>query len=724
MTDVGMPISGCAACAVVPDASDRAAKQNAQELMISVPSVHCAACMSTIETALMRDPRVIEARVNLSLRRVFIKAQPSSSVEDFVPIVQGAGYDAYPLDQEMVGQREDETARGYLLRMGVAGFAMMNVMLMSISVWTGATESTRDLLHWVSAMFAVPAIVYAAQPFFRSAGRSLKTGQLNMDVPISLAIILAVLMSIYEVSQSRENAYFDAALSLTFFLLIGRYLDYRTRSVARSAAQELAALEVQKATRIGENGDEIVSIADLQKGDLLRILPGARIPVDGEIISGESDIDTAFISGESVPVVMGEGQSLRAGMLNLTGMIVLRADAVGEDTSLQQISRLVSIAENSRNAYTSLADRAAKIYAPVVHLLALFGFVLWIALGAGWEFAMGVAIALLVITCPCALGLAVPSVNTAASGKLFHKGVLLKSETALERLAEVDVVVFDKTGTLTMGTPELVSIEGGNLDMALALAERSGHPLSQALTEALRAQGVNAREIGDAHEIAGKGVEARVGDRPVRLGRPEWIGAHSSSEQSEVWLQMGDELTRFSFQDQLRSGVEEAIRDFENAGIRTILLSGDRQSVVKSVAERLGIAEYHAEVTPEEKSFFIKKLKEDGHRPLMVGDGLNDTVALSEAHVSMAPGRAVDVARSAADVVFLMPEFDAVFASFTTAKSARSRILENFGMAATYNCISIPIALLGFATPFMAALAMSTSSICVVLNANRVRWQK
>ncbi len=716
--------AACGACITVEAAAERSQKAMANDIMLSVPDMHCASCMGKIEDALSNVEGVENVRTNLSLKRVIISTTRPMQAQDFIPRLGKIGYDAYELDQQTLGKGQDEISKNYLLRMGVAGFAMMNVMLMSVSVWTGADASTRDLLHWLSAAITIPTVLYAGQPFFRQALHALKNRSLNMDVPISLAIILALLMSIYETSISGEHAYFDAAISLTFFLLIGRFLDYRTRSQARSAAQELAALESHKAILITPKGDRNIEISKLRIGDNIRILPGARIPVDGIIIKGKSDIDTGLITGESIPEVMQKGDFLRAGTLNLTGMIEIKAQAVGEDTSLRQIAKMVAIAENGRNIYTSLADRAARIYAPLVHLLALTGFLAWFAIAKDWHFAMNVAIAVLVITCPCALGLAVPAVNTASSGKLYQKGLLLKSETAMERLAEIDVVIFDKTGTLTQSQPELLSIDGEHLDIALALAQASQHPLAQALASALHKKGITPATLTNIKEIAGSGIEAHHAQSKVQLGSAQWLGANFDGQGSETWLKANGQLTRFTFQDQLREGAKEAVSRFQSQGVQTWLLSGDRQAPVHALAKRVGIEHIMAEIPAENKARFVRDLKNKGHKVLMVGDGLNDTAALAEADISIAPSNAMDITRNVADIVLVTPQISAVFDAYQLALISKKRIIQNFSLAATYNLIAVPIALMGFATPFLAALAMSSSSIIVVLNANRIRWFK
>ena len=720
-------LSACPACDAAPLAQRVAAAAGAHEdIILSLPTIYCATCISDVERALHAHPGVKAARVNLTLRRVTVDA-PGLSAEDLIPVVERTGYEAHELDPAALSaSRADRIGRDILMRIGVSGFAMMNIMILSVAVWSGAEAATRDMFHWISGAIALPTVVFAGQPFFSSAWRALKAGRLGMDVPISLALILASAISVYETLHSGHHAYFDAAVMLCFFLLIGRYLDYRTRAVARSAAEELTALEVPRAFRVTPAGDEPVPVAELVPGDLIRILPGARVPADGEIAQGTSEIDRSLLTGESVPVPAAPGAVLSAGEVNLTGPLVLRVTAAGRDSSLARLTALVAAAESARGHYTSLAERASRLYSPLVHLLAFSSFLGWYWTTGDLRHSVNVAAAVLIITCPCALGLAVPAVVTAASGRLFRRGMLIKDGTALERLADVDCVVFDKTGTLTMGVPQIVSIEAIPTEMrpvALALAQGSSHPLSRALAQALRDAGTTAADLADLREVPGFGMSGRWQGHEVRLGRADWLGAdHGAGRISASWLSLGEGAPiRLEFTDRLRPGAESCIRELLASGRRVVLLSSDAAPVVEELALRLGLAEWHAGVTPTEKAATVRELRAAGAHVLMVGDGLNDTAALAEAHVSISPASALDAARVASDIVLMGNDLSPVAEALETARGARSRIKENFAISVLYNIVAVPFAIAGLATPLMAALAMSLSSICVTLNALRLR---
>ncbi|MGY6411586.1 MAG: heavy metal translocating P-type ATPase [Alkalilacustris sp.] len=717
------PPSACPGCAVAPAAAEPEVK--GARLLLSLPTIHCAGCISTVEKGLAKHPGVRSARVNLTLKRASVDAEPSVTAADLIRALDGLGYEAHELDPGVLSQTEtDRQGRDLLMRIGVSGFAMMNVMILSIAVWAGAEDATRDLFHLISAIIAIPTVAFAGQPFFRSALKALQARRLNMDGPIALALILTVAISLFETLQSGQHAYFEAVLMLTFFLLVGRYLDHRARALARSAAQELAALEVPRALRV--TGDTLteVPIAQLAVGDLVLVRPGARVPVDGEVTEGRSEIDRSLLTGETLPVVTAPGAQLSAGEVNLTGPLTVRVTAAGRDSSLHRMADLVAAAESARTRYTTLADRAARAYAPTIPLLSLGAFVAWMWISGGdLRLSVNIAIATLIITCPCALGLAVPAVVTAASGRLFRKGLLIKDGTALERLAEVDTVVFDKTGTLTMGTPVPDNLDAHPepaLRVALALSEASSHPLARALATALRARGLSPAPVDDLREAPGYGVQGTWQGQPVKLGRAGWVGA-SHAATTGAYLSLGEDTHSFTFTDALRPGAEEVVAALQAQGKAVWLLSGDVAPAVEAMARRLNIPHHRAGALPTEKAAHIEALQAQGHKVLMVGDGLNDTVALSAAHVSISPASALDAARAASDMVLLGRDIAPVADAVRISQVSVRRIRENFWQSGLYNAIFVPIALVGWCTPLWAALAMSISSITVSLNALRLK---
>ncbi|MDQ2065944.1 heavy metal translocating P-type ATPase [Xinfangfangia sp. CPCC 101601] len=727
----GGGLSACPACVAAPSA-ERIAQIRAQKparIMLSLPAAHCAACISTVEAALARAPGVTSARLNLTQKRALVEAEPQVTPDDLIAVLKSVGYEAYELDAGALSATEaDRTARDLLMRLGVAFFSMMNVMLLSVAVWSGADAATRDMFHWLSGAIALPTVIFSGQPFFRSAWASLRVGRVGMDVPISLALILASGISLYETIHSGHHAYFDAAVMLCFFLLIGRYLDYRTRAIARSAAEELAALEVPRSIVLRDGVEVMTPTAEVSPGDLVLVRPGARVPVDGVVTQGTSELDRSLLTGESLPVFAEEGAEVSAGEVNLTGPLVLRVTAAGKDSSLHRMADLVAVAEAAKTRYTSLAERASGYYSSLVHVLSFAALAFWMWQTDGdVRYAVNISAAVLIITCPCALGLAVPAVVTAASGRLFRKGLLIKQGTALERLAEVDTVVFDKTGTLTLGTPEPTNLETHSpraLSLALALAEASSHPLARSLTDAARARGIVPAAVEALREVPGYGIEGHWQGQTLRLGRAAWCGADPALvAETATWLSLGEGAAplAFTFTDRPRPGADLAVSALIKAGKRVILLSGDAEAAVRATAERLGISEWASGQLPAEKSARVSGLMAEGHRVLMVGDGLNDTAALAAAHVSISPASALDAARVASDIVLLGQDMAPIADAVRISGQASRRIVENFMISGGYNVVAVPLALVGMATPLAAALAMSLSSITVSLNALRLK---
>ncbi len=711
---------GCPGCAAVPLALQATVPAR---LLLSLPNVHCAACIGKIEAGLSAVPGVQSARVNLTLKRASIDASAGTTAADLVAVLARLGHEAHELDATALSSTEtDRQGRQLLMRLAVAGFAMMNVMLLSVAVWSGAGGALRDLFHWISAAITVPTVAYAAQPFFRSAWASLRARQVGMDVPISVAILLATGLSVFETTQNGAVAWFDAAVTLTFFLLAGRYLDHRTRAAARSAAAVLSALEVPRALRIGPGVADTVDVADLRPGDLVLVRPGGRMPVDGIVTDGSSELDRAILTGETAPVFAGPGSPVSAGETNLTGPLTVRVTHAGRDTSLHRMADLVAVAEASRGRYTTLADRAARVYVPVVHLLSLGAFVAWWAVTGDARLAINIAVAVLIITCPCGLGLAVPAVVTAASGWLFRRGMLIKSGTALERLAAATVVVFDKTGTLTLGVPEVAALDGysrRDLAVAFALADASSHPLARSLGQAIQAAGVRPAHVTAIVEVPGYGVQGVWQGNHVRLGRADWVGTQIDPTTASH-LQIGSAAPiTFRFADRLRPGAEAAVAGMKALGLRVMLMSGDGPMPVAALAKQLGIADFEGRLGPTQKAMRIAALTSGGDKVLMIGDGLNDAAALAAAHVSIAPAQALDAARAASDIVLLGTDLATVADAVRLSRAALVRMRQNFAISVAYNIIAVPFALLGFATPLMSAIAMSLSSITVSLNAMR-----
>jgi Cu2+-exporting ATPase len=690
-------------------------------LDLIVRGASCGGCLAKIEGGIAKLPGVETARLNLSTGKLRVEWSGNLKSKTIVETVSALGYGATAFDALKIDAESERTERRLMTALVVAGVGTAAVMFFSEPLWFGTDLSVegQSILRWLSAAVAIPVSAFAGQPFFRSAVASIMRRRLNMDVPISLAIVLALGLSIYETIAGGRHSFFDAAVMLLFFLLIGRVLDARLRRRAYAAANELASMQTATATRLNSNGiAEAVRVSDIRPGDMLLVAAGEQLVVDVEVVSGESDGDFRLVTGEVEPARVAPGQKLYAGTVNLSSAVRVRALAEANDSLMSDIARLLEAGEQKKSSYRRLADKAAELYVPQVHATAALGFVGWLVFGASAAQATYVAVTVLIITCPCALALAAPLVQVVAAGRLFREHIYLSSGDALERLAAVDHVILDKTGTLTLGDPVLrqePNQEPG-LRQAAQLARASRHPFSRALVR-VAGPGPIAEGI---KEYPGQGVSGAVDGRPARFGSASFLNV-ASQGGSELWFAVeGEPPATFHFDDQLRSDAADAIARLKAMGMEVELISGDGSERVARAAHAAGILHWKAGATPQSKAAHVQALESSGLKVLMVGDGLNDAGALAGAHASIAPGGAVDVSRLASDCVFSGDSLSAIVRIVEIARIARLRMRENFAFAALYNLIVIPIALFGMVTPLIAAVAMSASSVVVTLNALRM----
>ncbi|WP_298667953.1 heavy metal translocating P-type ATPase [uncultured Sphingomonas sp.] len=685
-----------------------------------VEGMRCAGCIAKLEQGLAALPGVAAARVNFTNRRVRIDHLDEIAEDRLIGAIDQMGFTAHAFagDATDSGKRE---SRRLVLAMAVAGFAMMNIMLLSVAVWSGADGATRQLFHWLSALIALPTVAYSGRVFFTSAWGALKRGRTNMDVPISIGVLVALAMSLYETALGGAHAYFDGVVMLLFFLLGGRFLDSVMRDRARGGVDALLRRLPAEATVIArDGGHQRRAIAELAPGMRLLVAAGERIAADGIVEHGESAVDRSLVTGESIAEPVAPGAEVLAGTVNLAAPLTVRVTRAGEATAIADIARLMESAGQAKSAYMRIADRASRLYAPAVHTLAALTLAGWLIAGAGWHVALTNAVAVLIITCPCALGLAVPVAQVVASGALMRAGVLVKDGSALERLAKADVALLDKTGTITLGRPVVM---GGLPDAAderailHALARASRHPAAMAAAAALVDEAT--APVTDIVEEAGLGVRGAARGVAVRLGRPGWAGP-ASDDASIVFRIGGGVSHEIRVADRARDDAAAALARLGAAGLAPEMVSGDAPAVVDALAAALGIPG-RARATPQDKYAIVRAAEADGRRVLMVGDGINDGPALKAAYVSMAPATASDVGQMAADLVFVGGRLMAVPVAVSAARRTMRVVAQNFALAIGYNVLAVPLAVAGFVTPLIAALAMSGSSLIVVANAMRLR---
>ena len=694
---------------------------------LAVEGVTCGACIAKIESAVRCLPGVTEARLNFTNRRLHVAwddtlIQPAQILSTLETI----GYHGYPFVPLRAEQEEAAEARRLTRCLAVAGFAAMNIMLLSVAVWSGnvsdITPETRDFFHWASALIALPAAAFAGRPFFGSAWRALRARSLNMNVPITLGVILALGLSVVETANHARDAYYDSAIMLLFFLLLGRTLEHAMRRKTRAVAGNLAALKGETAHRFA--GDELVSVpvAALAAGDRVLLRAGERVPADGVVLSGHSEIDESVITGETARRVVAAGATVYAGSINYAGTLTLKVAEGGATALIDEIEKLLEKAASAKSRAMRLADRASRIYAPLVHVTAALTFAGWLIAGASVHDAVVAAITVLIITCPCALALAIPAVQVVASGAMFRAGIILNAGDAVERLAEADTVVFDKTGTLTLPEPRVVNaadIDADLLQKAARLSLSSRHPLAVALSR----EAIIRAPFDGAVEEPGQGVRTTIGGIEARLGSAEFCGLADTPAPppgtSSICFAHAGKSAVIAVSQKLRPDAAATVQALVRLGLDVHILSGDRNGAVRPVAHALGVAKWMGELTPAEKIAFVDALKAGGRRVLMVGDGLNDAPSLAAAHVSLSPIAAADLTQAQADAVFLGERLAPVRDAVVIARRARRLMSQNLAFAAIYNAVAVPVAILGAATPLIAALAMSGSSIVVTLNALR-----
>ncbi len=688
-------------------------------LNCTVNGMSCGGCAIKVEAHLSKINGVVRAHVNASTKRLkFVWDPEINTAETILASLSEAGYPATPF----VEGPDQPAETSLLIPMAISGFATMNVMAISFAVWAGLVtdmgDNTRQYMNLLSAAIVTPAVIYAGSVFFLPAFKALRARRMAMDVPIALAIITTMLASYYELSHQSEHVYFDAAISLIFFLLIGRVLEQGMHKRSTSASDNLRLMLQGKAVRLNPDGTrENILADDLRARDRVLVCPGETVPADGILRSGHAFIDESIISGESIPKDVIEGYQLVAGSKVVNIAIEMIVTSVGAGSRLAEIAVLTEQAEAHRGRTQLLADKFAQAYGPVVIGGAIFGFFIWFfALDAGLSESLLISVAVLVVTCPCAAGLATPAVVVRAVNLLMGSGVILRSAGALERLAEIQHVIFDKTGTLTTAELSLQHDLSKNIiERASAMAANSTHPLPQALVKLYPLPA----EKG-CSEITGQGLLATDG---ARLGSADFVEVKQEQGLTgpSLWFKPPNaDATCLYFQDTLRDDASVLVDGFTDQGYPITLLSGDTKVSVALTAKELGISDWHANQSPEDKISAIREIESRGRHTLMIGDGLNDTPSLAAAHSSMALSSAASATQSAADIILVGDRLLPALEALAIAKKARKLIKQNLTFSLVYNVIALPIALFGGLTPMIAAILMSSSSLIVMLNALRL----
>ncbi|WP_339100284.1 heavy metal translocating P-type ATPase [Pseudomonas atacamensis] len=703
------------------------------ETTLLMEGISCAACGWLIEKHLRTLPAVAEARLNLSNHRLHVRwADAQLPLSQILAELRHIGYAAHPYQADRASEQLASENRLALRQLGVAGLLWFQAMMATMATWPefniDLSPELHTILRWVALFLTTPIVFYSCAPFFKGAMRDLRTRHLTMDVSVSLAIGSAYIAGIWTSITGVGELYFDAVGMFALFLLAGRYLERRARERTAAATAQLVNLLPASCLRLDSDGQsERILLSELRVGERILVQPGSILPADGKIIDGQSSIDESLLTGEYLPQPRTLGDAVTAGTLNVEGALTVEVQALGQDTRLSAIVRLLDRAQAEKPRLAEIADRAAQWFLLLSLIAAAVIGLLWWQLDSARAF--WIVLAMLVATCPCALSLATPTALTAATGTLHKLGLLLTRGHVLEGLNQIDTVIFDKTGTLTEGRLVLRSIRPlGALDseqclsLAAALENRSEHPIARAFGRAPLA-------AEDVHSTPGLGLEGVVGEQRLRIGQAEFACALSGAalpsmpDEAGQWLLLADThgpLAWLVLDDRLRDDAPALLAACKARGWRTLLLSGDSSPMVASVAAELDIDEARGGLRPDDKLRVLQQLHKEGRKVLMLGDGVNDVPVLAAADISVAMGSATDLAKTSADAVLLSNRLDALVQAFALARRTRRVIIENLLWAALYNGLMLPFAALGWITPVWAAVGMSISSLTVVLNALRL----
>ncbi|QPC37817.1 copper-translocating P-type ATPase [Pseudomonas fragi] len=721
----------------------------AHSLELDISGMTCASCAGRVEKALAKVPGVKSASVNLATERAHVELLGQVDPGLLINAVTQAGYGA-SLHQSEKAAEDDQQKRLHRERWALT-LAIVLALPLVLPMLLAPFGIHWMLPAWAQFVLATPVQFVLGARFYVAAWKAVKAGAGNMDLLVALGTSAGYGLSLYEWAITKPGTmphlYFEASAVVIALVLLGKYLESRAKRQTASAIRALEALRPERALRMVDGQEQDVAISDLRLNDLVLVKPGERFPVDGEVVEGQSHADEALISGESLPVPKQPGDKVTGGAINGEGRLVIKTLALGTETVLARIIRLVEDAQSAKAPIQKLVDKVSQVFVPVVLLIALATLLGWWLYGAPIETALINAVAVLVIACPCALGLATPTAIMAGTGVAARHGILIKDAEALERAHEVSAVVFDKTGTLTSGTPQIAhfsALDGDEarlLQAAGALQRGSEHPLAKAVLDACAARNLNVPDVTDSQSLTGRGIAGTLEGRRLALGNrrlleetglaPGSLAASASAWETEgrtlSWLieqsPQPQVLGLFAFGDTLKPGAQSAIAQLNARHISSHLLTGDNRGSAKVVAEALGISDVHAEVLPADKAATVTELKKTGV-VAMVGDGINDAPALAAADIGIAMGGGTDVAMHAAGITLMRGDPRLVPAALEISRKTYAKIRQNLFWAFIYNVIGIPLAAFGFLNPVLAGAAMAFSSVSVVSNALLLKFWK
>lgn len=729
-------------------------QNNEFQIDLMIQGLHCGACIWLIENLLKKQSNVIDARINLTQKTLRIKWIGDKKYgNDLVKLIAKIGYKLFPADQEILDKIEEKFDNKLFKSLAVAGFGAGNIMLFSLPLWFDSSfeinGATRKLLHLLSSIIALPVLIYSGRIFFISAFKSLRLGLPNMDLPISIAIFLASIVSIVQTFRGGQNVYFDSAVMLVFFLLIGRYLDFKARKKAFNIASEFSMLQAGFGRVEIDKKIRALPIKELCENMILIVAVGEKIACDGIVIQGQSHIDNSLISGESIPEKVQKNSLVYGGSINLSSPLQIKITKNAQNGVLSQIINLISNIENKKNIYIRIADKFSKYYTPIIHILALITFAFWyFYFKSNWEIALMNATAVLIITCPCALALAIPIAQTIAISNFLKRGIIMKNGESLEKINNLEYIIFDKTGSITIGKPilkNIYEIEDANikelnsedkkfyLKIAVSMAKFSKHPISQSLCNSFDGE----LDSVETKEYSGNGLEAYFEDKKALLGSADFckinvknsqlIMQNSQSEffaNLKCYMSFNNKKIIFTFDDELKSDAKIVVDFLKKINKKIILLSGDSENEVRRIAKITGIEKFYWQKNPLEKAQILQELSAKNIKFMMIGDGLNDAPSLALSTVSVSFSKAIDISQNIADIIINSSKLNPLISIFLYSKSTLKIMKQNLILALIYNIFALPFAMAGYVVPLIAAIAMSSSSLLVVINSLRLNSKK
>ena len=710
------------------------------EINLIIEGIHCSACVWLNEKVLHKSDGIIEATINYSNNKAkVIWDNDTITLSKIIQTIRSIGYNAYPYDASLQEERANKAKKSYYSRILMGVFGTMNIMWIAVAQYagyfTGMEQRFKDILNVAEFLLATPVLFYSGWIFFRGAYYGFKNRLINMDTLVSAGALSAYLYSIYAMVTQTGEVYFDSVVMIITFVLVGKYLEVLSKKHAVDTLDSIMGTLPTEVTIIQDDQKALVSVENVNVGDIIELKPGEKVVIDGIVVNGEGSFDESSLSGESIPVYKKQGDEIRSGSISLDSVIRYQATHSANDSLLSSIVNLLEDAITKKPSIEKLADKVSGYFSFVIFSLAILTFIGWYIYGGEFEHALIVAISVIVIACPCALGLATPMSTLVGISIAAKRGVLFKEATHLETMAKSNLLALDKTGTITEGKPSVINAtikDGFDASMLYSLVETSNHPVSKGIASYIATTYPQAqtKELQDIKTIEAKGISARCDDIKLLGGNASLLEEHNikcdiqSNHILFVFAQDGIITAIFELKDTIREDAKEAISYIKELGVEVVMLTGDHTQSANQVAKEVGIDRVYARLLPSDKARMIEDFQKDGKITVMVGDGINDAIALAQSNIAIAMGSGADVAIDVSDVVLLDEKPLSIYEAYKISRRTFRAVKENLGLSLLYNSIAIPLAIAGYVNPLVAALSMSLSSLIVVGNSMRIKLIK